>query len=116
MYFIKVVNDWKIKNQDDIKAYILTRNDWFYSVEIKKFWDRTIQSNKYYRGYLLKYISEHTWHSPQELHYFYKFKILWVNWDWMPSTKELGQVDFNWYMEQIKNHAATIWVVVPELN
>jgi len=115
MYFIKKIENWKLSRWWDITEFISKRSDGIYSIEIKKFWDRSTQANRYYWGVVLKSISEQTGNSPDELHFFFKTKILGV-WDnGFPSTKELNSDEFTQYINDIKNMVAELWYYVPEI-
>lgn len=113
-YFIKTIVDWKIRKFDDIAEFITNSKDWIYSVEIKKFWDRTDAQNRYLRWVVYKSISEQTGVSPIEIHYYLKHKILWIDWNNFPSTKSLNVEEFTQYVENVKNEVAELWYYVPE--
>jgi len=110
MYFLKEIKDRVIVDWQDIKAWIATRDDWFYSIEIKKNWNRSLaQNSKYWK--ILSIWAQELWYSPEELHYYFKFKILWeIN--WLPSTKELEVGEFSEYLERVINLLAELSIIV----
>lgn len=75
--------------------------------------NRTPPQNRYYFGVVLKVISLHTGHSPEELHDFFKhefnskFERLGKVEVWIPqSTADLNTQEFSDYIENIKRFAA----------
>ena len=70
--------------------------------------DRSYDQNRYYWGVVLKLISDHTGHTPQELHEQFKTRF------GVSSTAELSTKAFTEYIERICALAATENIVIPE--
>jgi hypothetical protein len=111
MYFIKNVADWKIV-WDDISKYLRKIDNWIVSIEIKKYWNRNLEQNKKYWK-ILSIWAKQLNYNPDELHYFFKFKILGEQ-DWLPSSKELNVAEFSRYLELVINMLSEMGVVFVE--
>lgn len=98
-------------------------------ITIKAYRDtRSVQQNRYYWGVCLKLISESTGYTTDELHHIFKHKYLIdkerarelvdsLIENYLPprSTTDLDTVEFNNYLEKIKNFASLeLGVYIPE--
>ncbi len=85
---------------------------------------RSINQNNYYWGVVLEIISEHTGHTADEVHEIFKNKYLSEEKEFAgdkvlvaKSTTALNTVEFNEYLEKVKQFAATeLSCFVPEPN
>ena len=65
---------------------------------------RTIQQNRYYFGVVLKVISDHTGHDPEDLHNHFKYHFLKKRIGKLTtfySTTELDKLQFGEYLDKI---------------
>lgn len=98
-------------------------------ITIKAYRDtRSVQQNRYYWGVCLKLISESTGYTADELHHIFKHKYLIdkerarelvdsLIENYLPprSTTDLDTVEFNEYLEKIKNFASLeLGIYIPE--
>jgi hypothetical protein len=85
---------------------------------------RSIEQNSYYWGVVLKMLSEHIHYSVDEVHEICKYKFLGYdlkeldgeNIPIMKTTRGLSTVDFMGYLEEIKQWAAGLGLVIPDPN
>lgn len=79
---------------------------------------RGSKANRFYWGYVLKHISDHTGHSPEELHEAFKAKFLHqedltVLGEKIATTRKLSTKDFKEYtqkVEQFANHELGVYL------
>jgi len=62
---------------------------------------------------VLSIASKETGHSPTELHYYFKHKII-GDVEWLPSTKELWVTEFSWYLEEVLNTLAKQGIIIED--
>lgn len=115
MFFVKKITWWRLQGSNDISEYISKCSEWFYSIEIKKYWTRSNAQNRYLRGVVYGTIVKETGNNPEELHYFFKHKFIDTP-DKFPSTKELNKDEFVEYVEKIKDFMAEQWIIIPDAN
>lgn len=79
---------------------------------------RSLNENNYYWGVVLQLLSEHTGYTTDEMHEICKHQFLMVHgqFDYVKSTTKLNTVEFEEYLDKIKNWAAVLGVNVPNPN
>ena len=85
---------------------------------------RSKDQNAYYFGIVLKLLAEHTGYTTDEMHEICKYKFLGIDnkeieGESIPiinSSRTLSTSDFMGYLEEIKQWAATLNVVIPDPN
>ena len=110
--FLVSIKDGKIENPQKLSEHIKQRKDGLYKVMVTKQWTRSTAQNSYYWWVVLELIEEHTGVSKEELHYFFKHKLLEED---FPSTAEQNKIDFAKYVDQIKDFAsAEFGILIPD--
>ncbi|MDR0607824.1 MAG: hypothetical protein LBG52_05805 [Candidatus Peribacteria bacterium] len=74
--FLLSIKCGKIENPTKLAQYIKQVKDGIYKLTITKQLTRSLQQNSYYWGVVLHLIEEHTGTPAEELHYYFKHKIL----------------------------------------
>ena len=85
---------------------------------------RSKEQNAYYFGVVLKLLADHTGYTTDEMHEICKYKFLGIDnkeieGESIPiinSSRTLSTSDFMGYIEEIKQWAATLNVVIPDPN
>ena len=85
---------------------------------------RSTDQNSYYWGVVLKLLADHTGYNVDEMHEICKYNFLGIdnkelageNIPIINSTRTLSTSDFMGYIEEIKQWATTLGVVIPDPN
>lgn len=85
---------------------------------------RSLSQNDYLWGVVYKKIAEHTGHTEDELHEYFKrkclppkfIKVMGKEIKVPSSTTELNKVEFSEYIEKIRAEVAPMGIVIPEAN
>ena len=77
--------------------------------------ERSNNQNNYYWGVVLQLLSDHTGYTTDEMHEICKHQFLIVHgkFDYVKSTTKLNTVEFEEYLDKIKNWAAVLGVNIP---
>lgn len=80
--------------------------------------ERSNNQNNYYWGVVLQLLSDHTGYTTDEMHEICKHQFLIVHgkFDYVKSTTKLNTVEFEEYLDKIKNWAAVLGVNIPNPN
>lgn len=80
--------------------------------------ERSNNQNNYYWGVVLQLLSDHTGYTTDEMHEICKHQFLIVHgqFDYVKSTTKLNTVEFEKYLDDIKNWAAVLGVNIPNPN
>ena len=80
--------------------------------------ERSNNQNKYYWGVVLQLLSDHTGYTTEEMHCICKQQFLLIHgqFDYVKSTTKLNTVEFEEYLDKVKNWAAVLGVNIPNPN
>ena len=80
--------------------------------------ERSNNQNKYYWGVVLQLLSDHTGYTTEEMHCICKQQFLLIHgqFDYVKSTTKLNTVEFEEYLDKIKNWSAVLGVNIPNPN
>ena len=109
------MKDGKIdKEKSDSLRYALeTCRDGLYILKLSKVGTRNNAQNRYYRGVVLKIITEETGEEAEDLHDFFKKRFLLDEGE--PSTTEKNKSDFAWFVDKVKDYALQeLCITIPD--